>query len=138
MLNPDGVACGNSRVDGNGTDLNRAYRSPSHKRHPAIFALKSLLLQLIRMNRLALYVDFHAHANKRGTFLYGNTLPMHSLAESVLYAKLVSLHTPYFNFTSCNFSESNMYAVGKAGKGKDQSSRVVLYLETGFTDAYTL
>lgn len=80
MLNPDGVRRGHSRVDGNGVDLNRMYRNPSHTQHPSVFALKSLLLQLIRDDRLALYIDLHAHANKRSTFLYGNSMPMTQLA----------------------------------------------------------
>lgn len=136
MLNPDGVVRGHSRVDSNGVDLNRMYRAPSAKRHPAPYAVMALLRSL--GDRVALFVDMHAHANKRGTFFYGNSMDGAEQVENLLYAKLVSLNTPYLDFRSCNFSEANMFAVGKSGKGKDSSSRVVVFTEAGIVHGYTI
>ncbi|KPA82355.1 putative Zinc carboxypeptidase [Leptomonas pyrrhocoris] len=136
MLNPDGVVRGHSRVDANGVDLNRMYRAPSRKRHPAPYSVMALLRSL--GDRVALFVDMHAHANKRGTFFYGNSMDGAAQVENLLYAKLVSLNTPYLDFRSCNFSEANMFAVGRSGKGKDSSSRVVVYTEAGVVHGYTI
>jgi cytosolic carboxypeptidase protein 5 len=136
MLNPDGVVRGHSRVDANGVDLNRMYRAPSRKRHPAPYSVMALLKSL--NGRVALFVDMHAHANKRGTFFYGNSMGGVEQVENLLYAKLVSVNTPYLDFRSCNFSEANMFAVGKSGKGKDSSSRVVVYTEAGIVHGYTV
>ncbi|KAK7196809.1 metallo-peptidase, Clan MC, Family M14 [Novymonas esmeraldas] len=136
MLNPDGVIRGHSRVDSNGTDLNRMYRDPSRKRHPAPYAVVALLRSL--GNRVALFIDMHAHANKRGSFFYGNSMDGPNQIENLLYAKLVSLNTPYLDFRSCNFSEANMFAVGKSGKSKDSSSRVVVFTELGIVHGYTI
>lgn len=136
MLNPDGVIRGHSRVDANGVDLNRMYRTPSRKRHPAPYAVMALLKSL--GDRVALFIDMHAHANKRGTFFYGNSMDGAEQVENLLYAKLVSLNTPYLDFRSCNFSEANMFAVGKSGKGKDSSSRVVVFTEAGVVHGYTI
>ncbi|KAG5468324.1 hypothetical protein LSCM1_02304 [Leishmania martiniquensis] len=136
MLNPDGVIRGHSRVDSNGVDLNRMYRDPSRKRHPAPFAVLALLRSL--GSQLALFIDMHAHANKRGTFFYGNSMDGANQVENLLYAKLVSLNTPYLDFRSCNFSEANMFAVGKSGKRKDSSSRVVAFTEAGIVHGYTI
>ncbi|KPI83481.1 putative zinc carboxypeptidase [Leptomonas seymouri] len=136
MLNPDGVIRGHSRVDANGADLNRMYRTPSLKRHPAPYSVVALLKPL--GDRVALFVDMHAHANRRGTFFYGNSMDGADQVENFLYAKLVSLNTPYLDFRSCNFSEANMFAVGRSGKGKDSSSRVVVYTEAGIVHGYTI
>ncbi|CAG9582159.1 putative zinc carboxypeptidase [Leishmania major strain Friedlin] len=136
MLNPDGVVRGHSRVDSNGVDLNRMYRDPSRKRHPAPYAVRALLRSL--GSRVALFIDMHAHANKRGTFFYGNSMDWANQIENLLYAKLVSLNTPYFDFRSCNFSEANMFAVSKSGKRKDSSSRVVAFTEAGIVHSYTI
>lgn len=138
MINPDGVVRGHSRADSCGTDLNRMYRNPSFIQHPAPYCIKTMLEQLASSKRLALFIDMHAHANKKGTFFYGNSMSASQQLQALLYAKLVSLNTPYFEFPSCNFTESNMFAVGKAGKGKDGSSRVVLYLDTGFPLSFTI
>ncbi|KAG5494015.1 hypothetical protein JKF63_01848 [Porcisia hertigi] len=136
MLNPDGVVRGHSRVDANGIDLNRMYRNPSYKLHPAPYAVLALLHSL--STRVSLFIDMHAHANKRGTFFYGNSMDGPRQIENLLYAKLVSLNTPFLDFRSCNFSEANMFAMGKSGKRKDSSSRVVAFTEIGIVHSYTL
>lgn len=138
MINPDGVARGHSRADTTGQNLNRMYRNPDPNKHPTIFALRHLLLTLQATGRLALYIDMHAHANKKGAFFFGNAMPILDQVQNILYPKLVALNTPHFEFTSCNFSESNMFAMGKNGETKDGSSRVTIFQETGFIHSYTI
>eukprot|EP00672_Neobodo_designis_P021441 CAMPEP_0174847534 /NCGR_PEP_ID=MMETSP1114-20130205/12967_1 /TAXON_ID=312471 /ORGANISM="Neobodo designis, Strain CCAP 1951/1" /LENGTH=894 /DNA_ID=CAMNT_0016081815 /DNA_START=34 /DNA_END=2719 /DNA_ORIENTATION=+ len=138
MLNPDGVARGHSRADPVGQNLNRLYKDPHPLKQPTCLALRNLLLSLQKTGRLALYVDMHAHSNKKGAFLFGNAMDGVRQVQNLLYAKLASMNSPYLDFPSCNFSEGNMFAVGKGGGGKDGSSRVMLFTETGFTHSYTL
>lgn len=139
MINPDGVARGHTRVDTEGVNLNRAYRTPSKRRHPAPYHIRGLLDSLSETKgKLALFIDMHAHSNKRGMFFYGNSMDAPELLQCLLYTKLVSLNTPYFEFQSCNFSEANMFATGKTGEGRDNSSRVTLYQRTGMIHSYTI
>lgn len=137
MLNPDGVFRGHSRVDAAGVDLNRMYRNPSFMRHPAAFSLWQLLAS-IHKDDLALYVDMHAHSNKRGTFFYGNAMNAVPQVQNILYAKLVALNTPYMDFTSCNYTDVNMSTVSRAGVSKDGSCRVVLFTERGVLHSYAI
>lgn len=72
MINPDGVFRGHFRMDQYHQNLNRYYVNPDPTFQPAIFAIKSLLdMYALRMEKLALYLDLHAHASKRGCFIYG-------------------------------------------------------------------
>ena len=72
ILNPDGVARGHYRVDTNGINLNRCYLSPSAKEQPSIYAVKKVIMHLHMQNRFFSYLDLHAHASRKGTFIYGN------------------------------------------------------------------
>ena len=138
IINPDGTMRGHSRADTTGQNLNRCYRDPSFTKHPSPFAVKHLLLYLQSKGRLHLFLDLHAHANKKGTFAYGNGMGGAAMVQNLLYTKLAGMNSPYFEFPSCNFSEGNMFAVGKTGEGKDCSSRVTIYQDTGFIHSYTV
>jgi murein tripeptide amidase MpaA len=74
MLNPDGVKAGNYRGDLDGTNLNRVYNNPDPTAHPTIFAVVKYLDFLAQRGSVGFYLDFHAHANKRGVFVFGNYL----------------------------------------------------------------
>ena len=85
---------------------------------------------------LALYVDLHAHATKRGCFMYGNHFKdASSQSDCMLLPKLVSLNSAHFDFEHCLFSERNMYAADRKNEGggttKEGSGRVALYKATG-------
>ncbi|NWQ88788.1 CBPC5 protein, partial [Burhinus bistriatus] len=82
---------------------------------------------------LAYYVDLHGHASKRGCFMYGNSFPdENDQVENMLFPKLISLNSPHFDFTGCNFSEKNMYAKDKRdGQSKEGSGRVAIYKALG-------
>ncbi|XP_042659123.1 cytosolic carboxypeptidase-like protein 5 [Tyto alba] len=82
---------------------------------------------------LAYYVDLHGHASKRGCFMYGNSFSdENDQVENMLFPKLISLNSPHFDFTGCNFSEKNMYARDKRdGQSKEGSGRVAVYKALG-------
>lgn len=150
IVNPDGVVRGYTRADSCGVNLNRVYKNPSRKKHPTVWAIRELMMHLAgtggpaaaastaTANKLALYVDMHAHANKRGAFFYANAMPAAKQVENLLFTKLVALNTPYFSFTDCNFTNSNMYSLGKTGVCRDGSGRVSAFLTTCTVHSYTL
>jgi murein tripeptide amidase MpaA len=72
IFNPDGVARGHYRVDTNGINLNRCYLNPSPKSHPAIYAVKKMVLHLHNQGKYFAFLDLHAHAARKGMFIYGN------------------------------------------------------------------
>ena len=57
---------------------------------------------------MKVYIDFHAHASKRGSFIFGNCLNGAEQVENVLFAKLVSMNSVNFDFAECTFSEQSM------------------------------
>ncbi|XP_021248461.1 cytosolic carboxypeptidase-like protein 5 isoform X6 [Numida meleagris] len=89
---------------------------------------------------LAYYVDLHGHASKRGCFMYGNSFSdENDQVENMLFPKLISMNSPHFDFTGCNFSEKNMYAKDKRdGQSKEGSGRVAVYKALGIIHSYTL
>ncbi|NWI67410.1 CBPC5 protein, partial [Todus mexicanus] len=100
-------------------------RRPSPAPHPETILPKD--------SGLAYYVDLHGHASKRGCFMYGNSFSdENDQVENMLFPKLISLNSPYFDFTGCNFSEKNMYARDKRdGQSKEGSGRVAVYKALG-------
>ncbi|CAG9461512.1 unnamed protein product [Pedinophyceae sp. YPF-701] len=139
ILNPEGVRAGHFRHDLHGVNLNRAYRSPDPHTQPQIHALKALLLHYARQDRLGLYLDLHAHANKRGIFAYGNSFDdVERQVEVLTFAKLCALNCPLFDVNGCNFSERNMRLTDKNGDSKEGSGRVSLFRETGLVHIYTV
>ena len=82
---------------------------------------------------IAFYVDLHAHATKRGVFMYGNYFGNAvEQAENMLFPKVVSLNSPHLDFEHCVFSEKNMYTADKRdGLSKEGSGRVAMYKATG-------
>ncbi|VVC44703.1 Hypothetical protein CINCED_3A021105 [Cinara cedri] len=89
---------------------------------------------------LYLYVDFHGHASKKGIFMYGNHFEnITDNIECMIYPKLMSINNQHFHFTSCNFSERNMYTKDKKfGLSKEGSGRVAVLKYTGIRRSYTL
>ena len=72
ILNPDGVGRGHYRVDTNGINLNRCYLNPSPKQQSSIYAVKKIIMHLQKEGKFFAFLDLHAHATKKGTFIYGN------------------------------------------------------------------
>ena len=73
ILNPDGCSRGYYRLDSAAYNLNRFYLNPSKQDHPTIWAAKKAIIQQSEQYQgLLMYVDFHAHASKKGGFMFGN------------------------------------------------------------------
>ena len=110
MLNPDGVAAGHYRADASGLDLNRTYEQPSAADQPSIFAAMAVVRQLAARGTLRLYVDLHAHANKRGAFFYANALPSEEERQAAaLYAHLVALNTRWLDLSGCSWRDAAVH-----------------------------
>ena len=138
MINPDGVDLGHYRQNSLGQNLNRHYEAPSPEEQPEVLAVKELVLGYARRGQLGFYVDLHAHANKKGIFVFGNALPPEAQVETILYSKLLTLNCPHFDLSNCNFTEKNMCSTDKEGTTKEGSGRVALFKATGLTHIYTV
>jgi hypothetical protein len=140
ILNPDGVARGHYRTDTLGQNLNRFYHDPSPELHPTIFAAKQYVVERAREGLMHMYMDLHAHATRRGCFIFGNnTSTTESLVDTLLFSKLISMSSPHFDFNQCNYTEKNMQRKDRRdGLSKSGSGRVGIYRETGLTHIYTL
>ena len=143
IINPDGVYRGHYRGDTRATNLNRFYgASASAEHHPSVYAIGALVRQLHQRGNLQFYVDTHAHATKKGCFLYGNALQNDSferMVDNVMYAKLVAANCRWFDFGGCVFSERNMYRKdSRDGLSKEGSGRVAVFKMTNATYVYTL
>ena len=88
---------------------------------------------------VALYVDLHAHATKRGCFFYGNFFKeVEQQVENMLYPRLVALNSPHLDFEHCVFSEKNMHSTDKRdGMSKEGCGRVALHKATGIIHRYS-
>ena len=95
-------------------------------------------IAITKNSGIAFYVDLHAHATKRGCFIYGNHFSdVVEQAENMLFPKLVSLNSPHLDFDHCVFSEKNMYTSDKRdGMSKEGSGRVAMYKATGIIHRY--
>ena len=134
-----GVYRGHYRVDCNALNLNRFYLDPSASDHPSIYAAKEVVLDLNNSKRLFLYCDLHAHAGKKGVFVFGNNMKFKQQVESRMFAKLLSLNSQYFEYDTCSFSEANVQLRDKSdGADKEGAGRVAFYKETNLPHCYTL
>jgi hypothetical protein len=90
MINPDGVYRGHYRSDTYGVNLNRVYANPSQEQAPTIYGIRKVVEMLA--SRIYLYIDLHAHAGKRGIFLFGNYSEFSKCLETFLFPKLIQLN----------------------------------------------
>ena len=122
MLNPDGVYHGHYRADTQGINLNRKYSKYTEDLHPTVAALMRLSRSISDSGDLALFIDIHAHAGRRGCFFYGTDpeTPGEKV-ESQVFAKLVSLNTQWLDYELCNWF---------AAEGQDGSARSAIYAAT--------
>jgi hypothetical protein len=99
MLNPDGVVDGNFRCDSLGYNLNRFYTDPSREKQPEIFGVKTFVIDMIKANLIHFCLDLHAHVNKQGSFMYGNsTSALKDQVQVCLFPKLLEYNCRYFDF----------------------------------------
>ena len=99
ILNPDGVSRGYYRLDTMACNLNRMYLNPSKLDNPTIWAARKVIVQQAEQYKcLEMYVDFHAHASKRGGFMFGNHLTdAEKQADNITFVKLIAMNCLNFD-----------------------------------------
>jgi hypothetical protein len=90
-----------------------------------------------------MYLDCHAHASKRGCFIYGNVMDaLEDQVQNQLLCRLIAMNTPHFDYEGCLFSKEHMSRIdpGDMDKGltAEGSGRVNTYLAHGVIHSYTL
>ena len=86
-----------------------------------------------------MFMDFHAHASKKGVFIFGNSLNDEpKQVEAGLLSKLISMNSINFDFQECNFSDKIMNVKDKNGESREGTGRVAIYKATGITHCYTI
>jgi len=76
---------------------------PSKRDQPTIWAFKIMISNVFNLHY---YIDFHAHASKKGVFMFGNNYPDNERqAENITFAKLVAMNCLNFDMNECSFSE---------------------------------
>lgn len=130
-------------MDQFGNNLNRHYLNPDPYTHASIFAVKSLLEYYNNTSNIAMYLDLHAHASKRGCFIYGNVMDsMEDQVQNQLYCRLIALNTPHFDYDGCLFSREHMTRIDpgdqRSGLTAEGSGRVSTYTQHRVIHSYTL
>ena len=143
ILNPDGVFRGHFRMDQLGQNLNRYYKRPDPVLQSPIFAAKSCMDYYAKIEKLAVYLDFHAHTSRRGCFIYGNVLDSaEDQIQNQLFCRLIALNTPHFDYEGCLFSKEHMNRIDNCDAAKgltaEGSGRVSTYLDYGLIHSYTI
>ena len=78
--------------------------------------------------KLFMFCDMHAHASKRGCFMFGNALQGEKHLENLLLPRLVSLNSLNFDFVECSFSEKIMNCKDKRdGLSREGCGRVGIF-----------
>ena len=94
IFNPDGVARGHYRVDTKGINLNRCYINPTIKGQPAIYAVKKIIMHCHENNKFYAFLDLHAHAARKGTFIYGNwSNELKKQLDACLFPRILALNS---------------------------------------------
>lgn len=118
--------------EGSEEDDDSVHIDLSHPRSPHLCDPKLLEISPSESG-IAFYIDLHGHASKRGCFMYGNYFESEEMqVQNMMFAKLVSLNTAHFDFTSCNFTERNMTSKDRRdGMSKEGAGRVAIYKAIG-------
>jgi hypothetical protein len=70
------------------------------------------MLFLGSKKKVAWYIDLHGHANKPGSFIFGNwTKDAISQYKMLLFAKCLYNNLPVFDFSECDFAPKGMVNV---------------------------
>lgn len=95
---------------------------------------------MIDKKLISFCLDLHAHAAKKGIFIYGNSVPdFNKQLQVCLLPKLLQINNPHFDYDACNFSEKNMYSTDKGDNlSKEGAARVAIFKETGLHTCWTM
>jgi hypothetical protein len=153
MLNPDGVAHGNTRCGLAGCDLNRRWDEPLADVHPTVFHTKQLIQRFASERELVLFCDLHGHSRRFNVFTYGcapTTLPPADAARARLFPLVLSrlsaavapggstpaLPAPAYDGAAGRFRVRDCGFKVQASKAA--TGRVVCWQEVGIANSYTL
>lgn len=108
VLNPDGVELGHHRLDSLGENLNRVYGRATLEKHPSVYAATAACLAAHQQGGLRLYLDLHAHSNKRGVFLLGDADSLGGSGRAVgrLFGYAFSRRCPFFEYMQSDFDQN--------------------------------
>jgi hypothetical protein len=85
------------------------------------------------------FIDLHAHASKKGIFVFGNHhFGVEERVQCRLLPYLLERRTALFEFGASGFSINNMVKKDKRGEGKEGCSRVMIAKDTGCVRVFTL
>lgn len=152
MVNVDGVIIGNYRASCAGIDLNRKYDKPDFRFHPIVWSIKNLtetlneqseasyepnaakqerIKEILQEDNVMAFIDMHGHSRKKGVFMYGPQVPMHSekYLRMRVIPRLLSEETDMFRYYSCRFTHE---------KSKAKTARIVIHKELNITNCFTL
>lgn len=133
MLNPDGVATGNTRCNLHGVDLNRQWKSPSTGTHESIFAIKQLMKCLqSNVGEIVLYMDLHGHNRRCNSFFYGCSDSNPLDHNPRYFPRLVSMNSTsqcFLKYEDCTFDIK---------PDRDTTARAIVFKELGIPCSYTL
>lgn len=127
MLNPDGVAVGNSRVNLDGYDLNRCWDDPTVgggggcEIEPALRELKKATRS---KGGVLAFLDLHAHSRRHGVFTLSNPRT-EALPDILSQSEAIKV----FDRSQCCFSYH---------KSKSGSARCVAWKNLGIDHAHTI
>ena len=90
-------------------------------------------------NKIDVYVDLHAHASKKGCFMFGNNLQGEDMLKAMLLPKVIAMNSLNFDYLECSFAESMMKVKDrKDGLSREGCGRVSIMKLTGLPNCYTL
>lgn len=68
-------------------------------------------MHLHAQNKFHSFLDLHAHAARKGTFIYGNcSNQLMKQIDACIFPKLLSMNSEDFEYEGSNFTEKNMYS----------------------------
>lgn len=113
VLNPDGVARGNSRYDLFARDPNDIFDNPKFETEPPQYAVIELAKELGKNQRLWMFLDMHAHCNHDGAFVFGTLgKDKQQKLDTRTFIRVLDCYSKHFDFeastwNACNFEAPN-------------------------------
>jgi hypothetical protein len=131
MINIDGVIAGYYRISLHKYDLNRMWTAPDRVLQPVVYETKRLIKEIARTRRIACYLDFHGHARRHGTFVYGcpNDDDPELRDREKAYPRILSFLSDAFTWNHCVFSFP---------KERKAAGRVVVRTEVDVVNSFTI
>jgi len=115
MVNPDGVALGNYRVNHAGLDLNRQWDSPSPSTSPEVAAMLNEIAALHAAQGLAVFLDLHTHSSELKNWVFGVSGTAAYNARERGYAQAIESAFQDFSYGLSSFTNA---ATGEVAKNR--------------------